>query len=335
MGTVIWFGVLLLLSVAAFITRTKVSATNSAGRVDNDGVIIRRIAAGVSVGAFLLAFVVLGAGSYVIIEPGHRGVQVTLGNMNMEPIGESFRWINPISDVESYSIQMKKTKVRYLAVSKDTQEVDIEFVFNWKPDPTKLCTLIKENTADYSTVLFETAATEAVKAEVVKYPISQIADKRPVIKSAVQDVLTAWLGKYGILILEASISDIDFSDEYNIAIEQKQVKEQKALEEANISKIKEQLALQIAIEAEGHKNAAVLRAQGEAQALVLSATADATAIKLRADAQADANLKIRESLNPEILRQMWLDKWNGTLPHFLTAGGDADLSLILPGSAIK
>ena len=329
MGTVIWFGVLLLISVIAFVVRAKTSADSY------DGKMIRRVGGIASVATFVLAFAVLAAGSYTVIDPGHRGIQVTLGDMNMEPLSEGFHWINPISNVNQYSIQMQKTKVRYLAVSKDTQEVEIEFVFNWKPDPSKLAVLIKDNTVDYGPILFETASTEAVKAEVVKYPISKIADQRPVIKTAAQDVLTTWLGKYGILIKEASITDIDFSEEYNKAIEQKQVQEQKALEEANKTNTKKQLAIQIAVDAEGKKNAAIFAAEGRAKALVLDATADATAIKLRADAQAEANLKIRDSLNAEILRQMWLDKWNGTLPHFLTAGGESDLSLILPSSAVK
>jgi regulator of protease activity HflC (stomatin/prohibitin superfamily) len=328
MGTVIWFGVLLLLAVIAFVVRTKTDADS------HDGPVIRRIGLGVSIGAFVLAFAVLAAGSYTVVDPGHRGIQVTLGDMNMSPLDEGFHWINPISDVTQYSIQMQKTKVEYLAVSKDTQEVEIEFSFNWKPDPSKLTQLIKDNTADYGTILFENASTEAVKAEVVKYPISKIADQRPVIKADAQAVLTTWLGKYGILIKEASITNIDFSEKYNAAIEQKQVQEQKALEEANITNTKRQLAIQIEVEAEGRKNAAIRAAEGRAQSLILDAEADAKAIKLRADAQAQANLKIRESLNPEILRQMWLDKWNGTLPHFLTAGGDADLSLILPGEVV-
>lgn len=284
-----------------------------------------------SVALFAAAFGTLVGNSFTIVEPGHRGVQVTLGTMNMDPLPEGWQIVNPFSDVDEYTIQTQKTTVTYNSASADTQEVTVKFIFNWRADPSRITYLVKDNTKDFADVLFDAAATESVKAEVAKHKVSEILDKREEIKIAIQERITTWLGEYGVIVTKASIADIDFSHRYNDAIEAKQVQEQKAEEEKNILKQKTVIAEQAKAEAKGKADAAIEKARGEAAALIAVAAAKATAITSIATAQAEANDKIRASLDEVILRRMWLETWDGKLPHFLSSG-DAGLSLILPAS---
>jgi regulator of protease activity HflC (stomatin/prohibitin superfamily) len=64
----------------------------------------------------------------------------------------------------------------------------------------------------------------------------------------------------------------------------------------------------------------VAKAEGEARSKKAVAEGEASAILTKAKAQADANKLIRESLTPEVIQSIALEKWDGKLPQ-VTGGG--------------
>ena len=93
------------------------------------------------------------------------------------------------------------------------------------------------------------------------------------------------LADYGVILDDVSLTEIDFSAEFNAAIEAKQVAEQK-VQEAQF------IADRAAKEAEARIN----KAEGEAEAQRLQ----------------------QQSLTPELLQKMAIEKWNGELPRVIS-----------------
>ncbi|MDE6833933.1 MAG: hypothetical protein K2J39_06805, partial [Ruminococcus sp.] len=101
---------------------------------------------------------------------------------------------------------------------------------------------------------------------------------------------------YGIYIEKFNIVNFDFSEEFNNAIEAKQVAEQ------NLLKTKTE------------QEQAIVIANAEAEKKVISAKAEAEAIMAEAQANADANELIEKSLTPKVIAYQQIQKWNGVLP---------------------
>ena len=107
------------------------------------------------------------------------------------------------------------------------------------------------------------------------------------------------------------IINFDFSEEFNAAIEQKQVAEQNKLR------------------AETEKEQKVIEAQADAEQKVIAAKAEADAIRQKAEAEAEANEKINASLNENVLKYQQIEKWNGEYPNVVSS----DSSILVDASS--
>jgi regulator of protease activity HflC (stomatin/prohibitin superfamily) len=112
---------------------------------------------------------------------------------------------------------------------------------------------------------------------------------------------------YGIIIDKFNIVNFEFSEEFNNAIEAKQVAEQ------NLIKTKTE------------QEQAIVVAEAEAKQKLIAAEAEAEAITKKAEAQAEANRKIAASLNEAMIEYAKVEKWNGELP--IATGGNTFLDI--------
>lgn len=80
-------------------------------------------------------------------------------------------------------------------------------------------------------------------------------------------------------------------------------------------------AIQAAIDEKFASEQKLVIQQNENEANLEKARAEAEAKILLADAEAEANRKLAESLTPEILAQMYYEKWDGKLPYLYGANG--------------
>lgn len=69
--------------------------------------------------------------------------------------------------------------------------------------------------------------------------------------------------------------------------------------------------------------------ENENKRIISEAQAKAEALLLEAKAQAEANKKLAESLDADILQKLWIEKWSGTLPQY-TIGKDGNVMIGLP-----
>ena len=106
-----------------------------------------------------------------------------------------------------------------------------------------------------------------------------------------------------------SITNFDFSAEFNQAIEQKVTAEQNALTQKNKLVQVEYEAQQVVATANGTATATVLNAKANAEAKLLIATAEAEALRLQ-----------KEQVSDKLVQLRIADKWNGVLPQYMLGG---------------
>lgn len=172
------------------------------------------------------------------------------------------------------------------ASTRDMQTVQIELtVSDVVNDPLKLYTSF---TGNHVNALLVPRIRDAVQSNVAKYTIEQFVAQRAALATNIFDELKVELEPYGITLTNVSITNHDFSDSYEAAVEAKKVAEQ----EVETERQKQEKKI---VEAESAVKLAELEIQ-------------------KKTAQAQANKIETESLSEQILTKYWIEKWNGQLP---------------------
>ncbi len=138
---------------------------------------------------------------------------------------------------------------------------------------------------------------------VAKHTSTDLLNHKAEIMTQVKENVTKYFKDFGITITVLGLKE-------GISYENSAI--QKAIDEKFASEQK--------LEIQENENAAnIAKAEAEAQAILIGA-----------EAQAKANKLLTESLTPEILSQMYYDKWNGILPYLY--GGDGGIQIQVPMS---
>ena len=250
---------------------------------------VQKIPGKVMFGAVIgFAGILLLFSTYFSVEAGDRGIVLRFGQVNrvVEP-GARFK-IPFAEDVVRMSVRVQKTTTKTEAASRDLQTVQTTMVLNYSLDPIKTGEMYANIGLNYNERVIDPAVKESFKAAAARYTAEELISKRETLKTEVRNYLRERLHVFGINIVELSVTDFEFSAEFNRAIESKQTAEQNAL------RAKRDLE----------------RIKVEAEQKVTSARAEAEALRLQ-----------RQVISPELiqLRQIEaqmkaIEKWDGKLP---------------------
>jgi len=247
--------------------------------------------------------------SYVVVPAGHTGVIVTLGEVSEKVLAEGFHFKTPfIQQIVKVSNKIQVKPIDAEAVSKDLQSVSSKIAVNFKIIPSKSASIYQNiDGGDYQNVILEPAVMESVKSVTAKYTAEELITKRAQIGQEIKETLEDKVNEYGIVIEKFNIVNFEFSNEFNNAIEAKQVAEQ------NLIKTRTEQEQVIVI------------AKAEAEKQVIAAEAEAKAVLAKAEAQAQANELLTKSLSDVLVEYQKVQKWNGELP--VVTGGNAILDV--------
>ena len=148
-------------------------------------------------------------------------------------------------------------------------------------------------------VAFGTSAPElavSIKAITSKYTAEELITNRSEVSSNCQEELNRKVNKYGIKVTDFNITNFNFSIEFNKAIEEKQVAEQKVLT-AKQELEKERI---------------------EAEKKIVKAEAENRANELK-----------NQSLTENIIKEKFIEKWDGKLPTVSGSNNIMDISSII------
>lgn len=259
-------------------------------------------------GCAAVAAMILLASSAAVVPAGHTGVVVTLGKVSENTMSEGFHLKVPfVQTVEPVSNQIQVYEVDAPAVSKDLQTVSSTIAVNYRVQSSASASIYRNIGADYQSVVLMPAVQESVKSVTAQFTAEQLITERTTVGEAIKENLAAKVSEYGLQIEKFNIVNFDFSEEFNAAIEQKQVAEQNLLK------------------TQTEQEQAIVIAEAEAKKQVIAAEAAAKAIMAEAQAQADANELINNSLTELILQNKMLEQWDGQLP--MVNGADSSLLL--------
>ncbi len=256
---------------------------------------IAKIVAGVLI-AVIVLFVAINC--VTIVDAGHTGVVVTLGKVNEGVLSEGLHIKAPfVQKIVKIDNRIVKLEVSTEAFSKDLQTVSTTLAINYRVDSKMSYSLYKNIGANYEEVLITPAVNEVLKAIVAKYTAEESVTNRSLISEGLVKGLNEKLNESGLYVTDVNIINFDFSEAFITAIEEKQVAQQK-----------------------------LLKAETEKQTAITNAEAEAEATRIRAEAEADANKKIKASLDDNVIRSKFYEKWNGELPQAM--GSDSVITSI-------
>jgi regulator of protease activity HflC (stomatin/prohibitin superfamily) len=264
----------------------------------------------------IIVLIILATSSFVIVESGHVGVVRTLGAVQPTPLSEGFHFKKPFIDkIEQVDVRLTKAQSKSAAASKDLQTVETQVTVQYSlTGPSAPETFQKIGNRDVvAATVIEPAIQESVKSVTAQYTAEQLVTKRAEVKLQIQQAIDNFIDvtlkdkdvPNALKISNVAITDFEFSDEFNRAIELKVKAEQEALQARN-EKVKR-----------------VTQAEAAYQEQKLAADAAAYDIEARSKAKADAIAREAKALkdNPELIQLRLSEKWDGTLPKF--TGGEA------------
>jgi len=236
-----------------------------------------------------------------VVEPGFRGVQVTLGKVSDEFKPEGFGTKQPfISSILPVPVRQLARELPAECYSADLQQVNIHLRVLYRIPEASVVRIYKEYSGDPFDSLIAPRVLEALKEVTALQSAEQIVKQREQIKN---HALVAAAKKVGTIlnIEDLVLENITLSKELETAIESKMVQEQEAAK-ARFTQQKAQI----------EADTAIIKAKGEAEA-----------IRIRGEALRDT---------PGLIQLQIVEKWDGKAPLVIggSGGESTGTNFILP-----
>ncbi len=255
------------------------------------------------------------------VPTGYTGIVTTFGRVEPYTLEAGFHFKSPFQNVILMDNREQKTSFRTQSFSSDIQQVDIDGSINFSINQATAMNLYREVGTSYFNTLVMPRLLENTKAVFSKYTAENLVAARENLSRTIRDQLAMEMERYGINISSVSIENIDFTDSFTDAVEQKQVAAQKKLQ-AEIEQSQKTMETQQQAERQ--------RITAEASAAVKKIEADAAAYatRVKAEAEAEANAKIAASLTEPLIKWQQANLWDGKLPSFISGEGSTTLPIL-------
>lgn len=226
--------------------------------------------------------------SFGIVDEGERGVRVRMGNVvgTVEPglyfkvpFIEKVRKIN----VRTQSVVYERENP-LMSASSDLQDVQIASVTNYHIDPTKVEDVYRQyrTLSAFEESVIRPRVRDTVKAVASQYAAGELVTKRTEFAERVAATLNERLQGTYVIVEQSNITDLQFSESFSNAIEEKVTAVQQA---------------------EAAKNQ-LERVKYEAEQRVAQAEAEAEAIRIQAQA-------VTQQGGKDYVELQRISKWNG------------------------
>ena len=239
--------------------------------------------------------------TFTIVPSGSSGVRTTFGKVSDTVMESGMNFQLPfVQKTIIINNQVQREDVQGEAASKDLQTVAYNVSVNYNVIASESANLYRNVGKSWSEVIIRPAIQESVKAAIARYTAEQLITDRSSVSNDMLEEISSRMKDYGINVSEINIITMDFSAEFDAAIEAKTVAEQQVLtEQQNLEKAKV-IAEQKVVEAQ---------------------------------AEAEANRVKNESLTDKIIMNEFLGRWNGELPTVIGSGENIiDISSLLPSA---
>jgi prohibitin 2 len=281
---------------------------------------IKKIVALITIIIVVIACIATFGGATATIPAGYKGILLDFGEVK-GVLDSGFHWISPIGQsVILVSLQTQSAEAIESAASSDLQQITASVTVNYQIDPAFVKEVYTTLRDQYQSRVILPAMQDALKASTAKFQASELITRREDAKNAFQELLQQKLIQYNIIITSVSITDFQFSDQFQSAVDAKVTAEQNALAAQN------QLAV-VQFQAQQQ----IIQAQAAANATIAKATGEATAKIIGAEAQAQLQALLNQNMTSPYLSYLYLQQWDGKLPTYY--GGDLPLAFLNVGNS--
>lgn len=224
------------------------------------------------------------ANSFVVVPAGHVGVVFNvLRGVQERPLAEGVHFVVPgLQQVIFYDARVKEvtlsaphegenradTSIR--ARSKEGLEIGVDVTVQYRILKERAAKLHQEVGPGYLETLIVPQVRSKVRDAVGQYNAAElISTQRTALETSVVEGLEETLRRYHIELVSVLLREVRIPESVAKVIEEKQTAEQQVQIEINRRKQAEIAAQRRVIEAQGERDAAILRAEGEARAIEL------------------------------------------------------------------
>jgi len=249
----------------------------------------RTIARWIGIGLLIFVAAIMASSGTYVVQPGFRGVEVTLGKVSpaFKPDGFGLK-VPLITAIHPTSIRQQTAEDTAECYSSDLQQVRVNLRVLYRIPEASVVKLFQNYYGEPFETLVAPRVQEAVKEVAALQSAEKIVKNREQIKTRALELTREKIGSL-IVIEDIVVQDITLTKELESAIEAKMVQEQEAAK----SKYLQQ------------------RAQIEADTAVIQAKGEAESIRIRGQA-------LKE--NPAFVDLKIVDKWNGLAPLVIGGG---------------
>lgn len=253
------------------------------------------------------------------VPAGHVGVVEHFGQVKESTLQPGFHMTGYFEHVHPVDIRTQRHNYQTEAFSSDIQQVGLTIAVNENISPDAAYKIYTTVGMNYLENLLEPRLMENAKVVISKYTAESLIANREKLSAEVLVKMQADMAQYGIYVSAISIENIDFTDQYEAAIEAKQVATQ---EKQKAQTEQERMTMEETQQAERKR----IAAQAAADVQKIDADAEAYALQVKAEAEAEANKKINQSLTTDLVEYKKILSWDGKLPT-ITGGGTPILNM--------
>ena len=236
---------------------------------------------------------------FSFVPTGHTGVVTLFGKVENYTLDSGIHFKNPFARVIKMDNRIQKESVELSCFSSDIQEVEVVFTLNYQISKEYAMNIYKTIGKNYFDTAVSPIITESVKTVAARYTAEDLINKRNELAMTIEADMKEKLLAFNIELVSTSIEDMDFTDAFTNAVEDKQV------------------AAQNKLKAETEAAQKVVEAEAEAQIRRVTAEAEAYEILQRAEAEAQANQKLAESITDRLIEYRYYEVWDGKLPQMV------------------
>ena len=236
--------------------------------------------------SLLVCFIVM-CNPFVMVGPGERGIKITLGHVQPESYGEGLHTIFPfIQKFRTMDVKTQKNTKTTAVYTKDIQQARITYVLNYNIEPSSVNRLFQEVGFDYESKILIPVVEGTIKDIIGKWNAQDLIANREKATGDILFKLQEQLKDNYIVVTDFQMTEINYSDVFEKAIESKVTAEQEALKAKNKT----------------------VQIQEEAKQKVIAAEAEARSMAIRAQAL---------SQNKSLVQYEAVQKWDGKMPQYM------------------
>ena len=245
----------------------------------------------VTIVVLAVVVLILASSSFYTIKSTERGILSTFGRISENTIEDGLHMKVPfIQSVKKINIQQKKFDGHENTYTRDVQTSEVDYTINYDLVRENVNQLYRNVGMDYHNRIVVPFIRSAMKESFGNFAATEIVENRNEVRKEIENTLRLTLDSNYFTNVQFQLVDIDFDDQFENAIKEKQVAEQNALRVKNVT----------------------IQVEEQAKQTKIAAEAEAEAMRIKANAL---------ERNPKLVSYEAVQKWNGILPQYMM--GDA------------